>query len=93
MPKKIAIEIKESVGFLEKEHSKAISPLKKDRIKSLLFVKQGKYQFQSEIGVKLEIPPDFSCFFISISMSIRLPISSTCLRCRTRNSLTDSLYE
>ncbi len=53
MPKKINIEISESVDFLEKEQSKATGILKKDRLKTLLFVKQGKYQYQSEIGVKL----------------------------------------
>jgi transposase len=53
MPKKINIEIKESVEFLEKEYSKARGILKKDRIKTLLYIKQVNYQFQSEIGNKL----------------------------------------
>ena len=53
MPKKIAIEIQESVDFLRREHSKTKSLLKKDRIKTLLYIKAGKYHFQSDIGKKL----------------------------------------
>jgi DNA-binding MarR family transcriptional regulator len=51
--KKISIEIKESVEFLQKQHSKAKGILKKDRIKTLLYIKQEKYNFQSDIGKKL----------------------------------------
>jgi transposase len=53
MPKKITLEIKESVEFLQKEHSKAKGLLKKDRIKTLLYIKEGKYHFQSDIANKL----------------------------------------
>lgn len=53
MPKKIAIEIIESIEYLQREHSKTKSLLKKDRIKTLLYIKEGKYHFQSDIGKKL----------------------------------------
>src|SRR5215216_5762264 len=53
MPKKISIEIVESIDFLQKEYVKAKGPLKKDRIKTLLYVKESKYHFQSDIGKKL----------------------------------------
>jgi hypothetical protein len=54
MPKKITIEIVESVEFLNREYSKTKSILKKDRIKTLLFIKESKYHFQSDIGKSLE---------------------------------------
>jgi len=54
MPKKITIEIKESVEFLQKEHSIAKGIHKDDRIKILLYIKQEKYHFQSDIRKKLE---------------------------------------
>jgi biotin operon repressor len=53
MPKKINLEIAESVEFLQREHSKAKGLLKKDRIKTLLYIKEGKYHFQSDISKKL----------------------------------------
>ena len=53
MPKKIFLEIAESVEFLQREHTKANGPLKKDRIKTLLYIKEGKYYFQSDIAKKL----------------------------------------
>lgn len=53
MPKKITIEIEESVEFLQREHSKAQGLLKKDRIKTLLYIKEGNYHYQSDIGKKL----------------------------------------
>nr|WP_315200602.1 helix-turn-helix domain-containing protein [uncultured Flavobacterium sp.] len=53
MPKKINLEIAESVEFLQREHSKAKWLLKKDRIKTLLYIKEGKYHFQSDISKKL----------------------------------------
>ena len=53
MPKKITLSIVEDIDFLHREHSKALSSLSKDRIKSLLFVKEGKYAFQSDIAKKL----------------------------------------
>ncbi len=53
MPKKINLEITENVEFLQREHSKAKGLLKKDRIKTLLYIKEGKYHFQSDISKKL----------------------------------------
>jgi hypothetical protein len=53
MPKKIAIEIQESLEFLNREYSKSRSILKKDCIKTPLYIKEGKYNFQSNIGKKL----------------------------------------
>lgn len=53
MPKKIDIKIKESLEYLEKEYSKAKGILKKDRIKTLIYVKSNKFQYQSDIGKKL----------------------------------------
>lgn len=53
MPKKINIKIQENLDFLRIEHSKAIGSLKRDRIKALIYVKEGKYHFQSAIGKKL----------------------------------------
>lgn len=53
MPKKIKLIIREELEFLQGEHSKAKSSLSKDRIKTLIFIKQGKYTFQSEIAKKL----------------------------------------
>ena len=53
MPKKISIIIEESLEFLEKSYSKVQGTLKKDRIKTLIFVKSGQYYFQSDIAKKL----------------------------------------
>ena len=53
MPKKILLEIAESVEFLQREHFKSKSLLKKDRIKTLLYIKESKFHFQSDIGKKL----------------------------------------
>jgi transposase len=53
MPKKISITISESIEFLTREYSKSKGILKKDRIKTLLYVKEGKYVFQSSIAKKL----------------------------------------
>ena len=53
MPKKIKIEITESIGFLKNEHLKAKGLLKKDRLKVLIYSKEGKYHFQSDIAKKL----------------------------------------
>jgi transposase len=54
MPKKISTNIIESLDFLEKEFEKTQGALKRDRIKTLILVKTGKYFFQSEIGKKLD---------------------------------------
>lgn len=53
MPKKIDISIKESVDYLVKSYSKSTSRLQQDRIKTLLFVAEKKYHFQSDIAKKL----------------------------------------
>ena len=53
MPKKIAIVVKEPIDFLEKSYSKAQGSLKKDRIKTLIYVKTERYVFQSDIAKKL----------------------------------------
>ena len=52
-PKKIILKIAESVEFLQREHSKSKGLLKKDRIRTLLYIKEGKFHFQSNIGKKL----------------------------------------
>ena len=53
MPKKISISVEESIDFLEKSYSKVQGSLKKDRIKTLIYIKTGKYFFQSQIAEKL----------------------------------------
>lgn len=53
MPKKIKIEIAETIEFLRNEYLKAKGELKKDRLKVLIYVKEGKYHFQSDIAKKL----------------------------------------
>jgi transposase len=54
MPKKITIVINESEEFLQRKLSGARDKLKRDRIKTLLYIKdKKKYHFQSEIGKKL----------------------------------------
>lgn len=53
MPKKITLFIVEDLEFLLREHSKSLSSLSKDRIKALIFIKEGKYAFQSDIAKKL----------------------------------------
>lgn len=50
MPKKIKIEIAETSKYLRNEHLKAKGKLKKDRLKVLIYVKEGKYHFQSDIA-------------------------------------------
>jgi transposase len=53
MPKKIAIVVVEDIDFLEKSLSKFHESLKKDRIKTLIYVKTNQYFFQSDIAKKL----------------------------------------
>jgi len=53
MPKKITLLIAEDLEFLLREHSKSPSSLSKDRIKALIYIKKGKYAFQSDIAKKL----------------------------------------
>lgn len=54
MPRKITLEIKESVEFLREELSQSKEKLKEDRIKTLLYIKEKKFHFQSDIGDDLE---------------------------------------
>ncbi|NJS16796.1 MAG: helix-turn-helix domain-containing protein [Nostocaceae cyanobacterium CSU_2_110] len=53
MPKKITIIIEEDIDFLEKSYSKVQGSLKRDRIKTLIYVKTNQYCFQSDIAKKL----------------------------------------
>ena len=53
MPKKIQIDVKEALDFLEKSLAKTSGSLKQDRIKTLLFIKKGRYVFYSDIAKKL----------------------------------------
>lgn len=53
MPKKITLFISEDLAFLYRAHSKSASSLSKDRIKALIYIKEGKYAFQSDIARKL----------------------------------------
>jgi transposase len=53
MPKKIAVVVVEDIDFLEKSFSKFQESLKKDRIKTLIYVKKNQYFFQSDIAKKL----------------------------------------
>lgn len=53
MPKKISTVIKEDIDFLEKSYSKVRGSLKKDRIKTLIYVKTNQFFFQSDIAKKL----------------------------------------
>ena len=45
MPIEIALAVLEDIDFLEKSFSKAQGSLKKDRIKTLIYVKTGQYFF------------------------------------------------
>jgi transposase len=53
MPKKISITINESADFLNKAYSRTTSRLQQDRIKTLLFLVEKKYHYQSNIAKKL----------------------------------------
>lgn len=53
MPKKIVTIVREEIAFLEKEFLKTKEPLKRDRIKTLIYVKSGKFFYQSDIAKKL----------------------------------------
>lgn len=53
MPKKITIIVEDNIDFLEKSYSKVQGRLKKDRIKTLIYIKTKRYFFQSEIAKKL----------------------------------------
>lgn len=53
MPKKIAIDIKEDAEFLEKRLSESKGKLRSDKIKTLLYIKEEKFHFQSDIGKDL----------------------------------------
>lgn len=53
MPKKIDITIHESLDFLNKAYLKTTSRLRQDRIKTLIYLVQNKYHYQSAIAKKL----------------------------------------
>lgn len=53
MPKKITIAIEESVDILKKKLSVSRGKPRRDRIKTLLFIKEEEFHYQSEIGKKL----------------------------------------
>lgn len=53
MPKKITVTIDEDIDFLEKSFSRVQGSLKRDRIKTLIYVKTSQYCFQSDIAKKL----------------------------------------
>jgi hypothetical protein len=46
MPKKINVEIAETLELLRNEYLKAKGELKKDRLKVLIYIKEEKYYFQ-----------------------------------------------
>lgn len=50
MPKKITIEIKESIDFLGKKLKQSKGKANRDRIKTLLYIKEGRFHFQTDIG-------------------------------------------
>jgi transposase len=47
------IKIVKTIEFLRNEYPKAKGELKKDCLKILIYVKEGKYHFQSDIAKKL----------------------------------------
>ena len=53
MPKQISITVKETIKFLNNAYSKSSSRLEQDRIKTLLYICESKYSYQSEIAKKL----------------------------------------
>lgn len=53
MPKKISILVTEELVSLEKLYSKTLEPLKKDRIKTLIYIKNNKYSYVKDIANKL----------------------------------------
>lgn len=53
MPKKTTIKIKESIEILRKRLSESRGKLSSDKIKTLLYIKEGKFHFQSDIGKDL----------------------------------------
>ena len=53
MPKRIDIEIQESIPTLQKKIRNSKSPKEKDRLKALLYIKEGKVSYQTELVKKL----------------------------------------
>lgn len=54
MPKKTTIKIKQSAKFLKKRLSESKGQLSSDKIKTLLYIKEEKFHFQSDIAKDLE---------------------------------------
>lgn len=50
MPKKITLEIKENADFLKKKLKQSKGKANRDRIKTLLYIKERRFHFQSDIG-------------------------------------------
>lgn len=53
MPKKITIEIKESADFLERKLKQSKGELQQDKIRTLLYIKEKEFHFQSDIAKDL----------------------------------------
>lgn len=53
MPKKITIEIKESADFLEGKLKQSKGELQRDKIRTLLYIKEKEFHFQSDIAKDL----------------------------------------
>lgn len=53
MPKKIELFITEDLEQLERLYRSSTSPLRKDRLKTLYYIKRGDYQYRNVIATKL----------------------------------------
>lgn len=53
MPRKINVKIVEEIVFLQERLSMSKGKLESDRIKTLIYIKERKFDFQSEIGKDL----------------------------------------
>ena len=58
MPKKIELIIKEDLVLLEKLYRSSTTPLRKDRLKMLYYIKRGDYKYRSKIAKKLGRRPN-----------------------------------
>ena len=53
MPKKIELSITEDLEQLDRLYRSSVSPLRKDRLKTLYYIKRGDYQYRNLIAAKL----------------------------------------
>jgi transposase len=53
MPKKITVKITEESDFLQEKLSQSKGNLERDRIKTLIYIKEGKFHFQNDICKEL----------------------------------------